>query len=98
MDDSTHELNRPPANPAVQWLGAILWPSFIMSGLAAILFFAAFDPVELLACNGYPELNRIGAYTVGFFLLWLVTSISNLLALYFRRPCPSLPHDGETTE
>jgi len=79
------------STPVIQTFVAILWPSFLLSGIGSVLFFAAFDPIDMLECNGYPDPSRLGAYTVGFFLLWLLMSASNLLALYFKRPCPAIP-------
>ncbi|MGA7802758.1 MAG: hypothetical protein WCC36_18320 [Gammaproteobacteria bacterium] len=73
--------------PVVQRIVAVLWPSFIMSGLATILFFTAFDPQELLANTRYAALSRLGAYTIGFFLFWALTTLSSALTCYFRRPC-----------
>ena len=63
----------------------ILWPSFIVGGIAEVLFFTAFDPLEIGACLGADSVNRTAVYTVGFFLLWLLTLSSSLLTLYFQR-------------
>ena len=67
---------------------AVLWPSFLLAGLATTLFFVAFDPEEVLACVGGPALSRLGAYSIGFFFFWSLTAASSLLTCYFRRPCP----------
>ncbi|HKK14477.1 MAG TPA: hypothetical protein VKA14_07420 [Gammaproteobacteria bacterium] len=73
--------------PAVQQVAAVLWPSFLMSALATVLFFTAFDPRDMLAATRFAEMSRLGAYTVGFFLFWLLTTVSSALTCYFRRPC-----------
>ena len=73
--------------PVVQRVIAVLWPSFLMSGIATILFFTAFDPKELLMFSGAAELSRTGAYTIGFFLFWLLTATTCALTCYFQRPC-----------
>ena len=70
-----------------QRLISILWPSFLTAGVATILFFTAFDPAELMLVSGYGEISRIGGYTIGFFLFWLLTSSSCALTCYFQRPC-----------
>ena len=70
-----------------QRLISILWPSFLTAGVATILFFTAFDPEELMLVSGYGEISRIGGYTIGFFLFWLLTSSSCALTCYFQRPC-----------
>jgi hypothetical protein len=71
-----------PSIPTIQKVIAVLWPSFLVSGIASVLFFTAFDPVELLST----DISRIGAYSIGFFLFWLMTMASSLLTLYFQLP------------
>lgn len=83
--------------PRVQRIAAILWPSFILSGIATIMFFAYFDPVAMLACEGKPLLSRLGGYSIGFFLFWLLTTASGLLTMYFLRPCPPVNPPKEQT-
>jgi hypothetical protein len=73
--------------PTVQRVIAILWPSFLTSGIATILFFTAFDPHQLLEAAGDGQISRIGAYSIGFFLFWLLTSLTSALTCYFQKPC-----------
>lgn len=73
--------------PLIQRIIAVLWPSFIMSGIATGLFFTAFDPLELVSLTGHLDISRIGAYSIGFFLFWLLTATSCALTCYFQRPC-----------
>lgn len=73
--------------PMIQKVIAVLWPSFLTSGVATILFFTAFDPQLIVSVSGYGEITRLGGYTIGFFLFWMLTSISCLLTCYFQRPC-----------
>ncbi len=73
--------------PKLQWVVSVLWPSFLIAGAATIVTFTVFDPQEISACIGGPEISRTGAYSVGFFLYWLMTSLSSLLTCYFQRPC-----------
>ena len=84
MDASTNE------TPMIQKLIAVLWPSFLTAGLATILFFVAFDPQLIVAVSGYGEISRLGGYTIGFFLFWLLTAGSCALTCYFQRPCDSV--------
>ncbi|MDT8386896.1 MAG: hypothetical protein RQ736_05240 [Thiogranum sp.] len=70
-----------------QRLISVLWPSFITSGVATGLFFTAFDPQELVILSGQLEISRIGAYSIGFFLFWLLTSVTCAMTCYFQRPC-----------
>ncbi|MDH5648466.1 MAG: hypothetical protein OEY67_02320 [Gammaproteobacteria bacterium] len=73
--------------PTIQKVIAILWPSFLMSGVATTFFFTAFDPAMLLLDTAFAELSRLGAYSIGFFLFWLLTAASCVLTCYFQRPC-----------
>ena len=73
--------------PKIQAIISILWPSFIVAGVATILFFTAFDPQELMAISGYGDISRLGGYSIGFFLFWILTSTSCALTCYFRKPC-----------
>jgi hypothetical protein len=74
--------------PRIQRIIAVLWPSFLMSGLATILFFTLIDPADLVIYHHSVEISRTGAYTIGFFLFWLLTAASCGLTCYFNRPCP----------
>ena len=83
------------ARPLAQRLGVILWPSFLLAGIATMVLFAFVDPVELHAIS-FPEweFGRTAGYTIGFFSFWLLTSISCAMTCYFRRPMhrPTKPH------
>ncbi|MBI5462812.1 MAG: hypothetical protein HY941_11570 [Gammaproteobacteria bacterium] len=78
--------------PLIQRFIAILWPSFLTSGVATILFFTAFDPQQLLMYTDFAEMSRLGAYTVGFFLFWILTTVTSALTCYFRQPCDEANH------
>lgn len=81
MDEAKQE------TPKIQKVIAVLWPSFLTAGVATILFFTAFDPQLIMSVSGYGEITRLGGYTVGFFLFWILTSSACLLTCYFQRPC-----------
>ena len=71
--------------PLVQRVSAVLWPAFIMAGVATGVFFTFFDPITLLGCEGEPPLSRTGAYTLGFFMFWLLCIASSTGTSYFLR-------------
>jgi hypothetical protein len=73
--------------PQIQNIVSVLWPSFLVGSLTTILFFAFFDPHDLGLILGYPDLSRLGGYTIGFFIFWFLSAISSTLTCYFRRPC-----------
>lgn len=73
--------------PRVQQVIAVLWPGFLIAGVATIGVFSLIDPVELAGCMGWGDLTRLGAYSTGFFLFWLLTAASSILTCYFQKPC-----------
>jgi len=88
--DSTPQTPRqtgPRDIPVIQRVIAVLWPSFLTAGVATALFFTVFDPLDLAALANYPDITRTGAYSIGFFLFWLLTATTCALTCYFQRPC-----------
>jgi len=73
--------------PVIQRIIAILWPSFLTSGAATGAFFTIFDPADLVTLTDYPDLSRMAVYSMGFFLFWLLTTVTSALTCYFQRPC-----------
>src|SRR5512139_287050 len=75
----------------------ILWPSFLIAGAADVLFFTLFDPMQFLYQEEPVFVSRLAAYTVGFFLFWLMGIGSSALTCYFQRSaddinrCPLVP-------
>ena len=82
----------------LQRLIQILWPSFLVAGLADLIFIILFDPLEILYRGEAQIEHRIGAYSVGFFVFWLLGITSSALTCYFQRGsgeinrCPLPPH------
>jgi len=72
--------------PFVPRVITVLWLSFLMAAAATGVFFSSIDPLELKYCIDYPEVSRTAAYTIGFFLFWLLTASSSLLAVFFTYP------------
>ena len=71
----------------------LLWPSFIVAGLAEVLFFAVFDPVDWH--SGPLGLSRTASYTIGFFLFWLLAACSSALTLFLQRGPRELNRTGK---
>ncbi len=83
--------------PLVQQISAMLWPSFLLAGAATSVFFTFLDPVTLFECEGQPPLSRTAAYSLGFFLFWLLCAASSASSAYFLRPdIPQAPPSGES--
>ena len=69
--------------PKVQRVSAVLWPSFVLAGIATMVFFALIDPISMLDVHGEAPLSRTAAYSLGFFGFWLLSSASSAATLYF---------------
>jgi len=69
----------------MQRLIHILWPSFIVAGIAVIAFTSLLDPLELTYHGEALISHRIAAYTVGFFVFWGLCIASSALTCYFQR-------------
>jgi len=89
--------------PRVFWrsYGTIAWVSFLCAGIATMLFFATFDPVEIASLATYPvTMSALAGYTIGFFLFWILcfscsTLTCILLALPIAKRRKPLPVDDE---
>lgn len=58
----------------------ILWPSFLMAGVASAVVFALVDPLDIVFM-GYLQASRLTVYTVGFFFFWIMAALSSALTL-----------------
>jgi hypothetical protein len=78
----------------------ILWPSFIVGGIAETLFFTLFDPMDLHLFGDPLHLSRPAIYTLGFFIFWGLAAASSALTCFLQRSaddvnrlCPLAPSD-----
>ena len=69
--------------PKTQKCIAVLWPSFMVAIVATGLFFSAFDPDDLYPFGEQTEISRMGIYSIGFLVFWLITAVSGIGTLYF---------------
>jgi len=70
----------------------ILWPSFLMAGVASAFVFALIDPLDVTVF-GYLRPERDVLYAVGFFFFWLIAALSSLLTLYISPGQQDTQHD-----
>lgn len=64
----------------------VLWPAFLMACVATGLFFSLVDPMELIILDARLKVNILGAYTIGFFIFWLLGILSSgLTALLVKK-------------
>ena len=64
----------------------ILWPSFLMAGVASAVVFAFIDPLDV-AIFGHIRPAREWLYAAGFFLFWFIAGVSSALSIVMN-PTP----------
>ena len=60
----------------------VLWPAFLVAGLAEGLLFTLIDPEDLIFFGHPVEASHEGVYTVTFFVLWALCALSSGLSVY----------------
>jgi hypothetical protein len=60
----------------------ILWPSFLVAGIAEGLVFTAIHPEEILLFGEPLGISNEGIYTLGFFIIWAFCALSSALTLF----------------
>jgi hypothetical protein len=64
----------------------ILWPSFIVAGIAEVVFFTLFDPVELhMVAKVVGVSSHLAWYTIGFLLFWAFAAASSAFTCFLQR-------------
>lgn len=52
----------------------VLWPAFLVTVIAEGLMFSLIDPHELVVVGLHLGDSRLAAYTIGFFVFWMLIS------------------------
>ena len=60
----------------------ILWPSFMVAGIAEGLLFTVIDPDDLVFFGHHFEVSHEAVYTIGFFVLWALCALSSTLSIF----------------
>ena len=55
----------------------ILWPSFIVGGVAETVFFTLINPQELYLFGQPVNWSPIALYSMGFFMFWGIAAASS---------------------
>jgi hypothetical protein len=63
----------------------VLWPSFLVAGIAEGIFFTVIDPQELYLFGEPVHLSKIATYSIGFFGFWAVCAASSLMTCFLQR-------------
>ncbi len=61
--------------PLGRFLMQVLWPAFLVATVAEGVLFSLIDPHELVVVGLHLADSREATYTVGFFILWTLTSL-----------------------
>ena len=80
----------------------VLWPSFLVAGIAEGVFFTVIDPQELYLFGEAVHLSKTATYSLGFFGFWAVCAASSLLtwllmlsAAEINQGVGAAPHSGD---
>jgi len=68
-----------------QRLMRVLWPAFLVAGVAETIFFTVFDPFDLHFFGAPLAWSREAIYTLGFFGFWALGVASSALTLFLER-------------
>ena len=68
----------------MKWI-QVLWPSFLVAGIAEVLFFTIINPQELYLFGEAVDFSPIATYSIGFFAFWLVCAASSLLTIFLQQ-------------
>ncbi len=75
----------------------ILWPAFIVGGVAETVFFTVLDPQDLQMIGLVQGWGRTAVYSTGFFAFWMLAAASSALTCFLQRTadeinqCPLSP-------
>lgn len=62
----------------------VLWPSFLVAGIAEGVFFTVIDPQELYLFGQPVYFSKIATYSLGFFGFWTICAASSLLTWFLQ--------------
>ncbi|MEO1202696.1 MAG: hypothetical protein AAFX10_08315 [Pseudomonadota bacterium] len=72
-----------------QAIAIVVWVSFLAAAVETMLFFAFFDPVELLSLvDEELMIGREAGYAVGFFFFWMMSAACAALTAWLVRTAP----------
>ena len=74
-----------PGSQSMMKLIQVLWPSFLVAGIAEVVFFTVIAPQELYLFGQPVYFSPIATYSIGFFGFWFVCAGSSLMTLFFQR-------------
>lgn len=70
---------------AGRFMMQVLWPSFLVAAIAEGVFFSMIDPHDLVVAGQHMGDNADAAYTIGFFVFWVLFAVSSGLTWILSR-------------
>lgn len=72
-----------------QAVATVVWISFLTAAVATMLFFAMFDPTEVLATiDPELEVGHQAGYAFGFFFFWVIAAGCSGVTAWLVRTAP----------
>ena len=72
-----------------QAIAIVVWISFLTAAIGTMLFFALFDPVEMIgSIDKDLDIGREAGYAAGFFFFWVLTVIASAVTAWLVRTAP----------
>jgi hypothetical protein len=80
-----------------QAIAIVVWISFLSAAIGTMLFFALFDPVEMIgSIDKDLHIGREAGYAAGFFFFWVLTAVASAVTAWLVRTAPK--RDAEHRE
>jgi hypothetical protein len=70
----------------------VIWPAFLVAGIAEGIFFTVFDPFELHFFGATLDMSREAIYTMGFFGFWGMGIASSALTVFLGHSPDEVNH------
>ncbi|GAB2885868.1 membrane protein [Uliginosibacterium flavum] len=74
----------------------ILWPSFLLAGVAEIIFFTLVNPQELYLLGQPVHYSSTTTYSVGFLMFWALCATTSAATLFFARTSENINLPGDS--
>jgi len=63
----------------------VFWPSFLIAGIAEVVFFTVVNPQELYLFGQPVNFSALATYSIGFFAFWAICAASSYSTCFFQR-------------
>jgi TRAP-type mannitol/chloroaromatic compound transport system permease small subunit len=72
-----------------QAIAIVGWISFLVAAISTMVFFALFDPIDLISMlDSDFELSRDTGYALGFFFFWVIALVCSGVTAFLVRTAP----------